>query len=606
MSNNRVPNDTEIGALERASRDPRLATIVRWCARLASLPPLSSLGGVARPATPLAQARGGRIDTYPVRVGDPIIIEPRMAVVRLAARGFESSKICLPTVGLDRRLGWAYAHPTRAPATAFVDAVVAGCLRPRRTVAEVAALPESDRARLRLALVRLSKSEGPWRGMYGSHLTRDERLLAVMVWSREAQHEQLTRRVAELAGRYLARNPKLANTVEKLLKPPAATDALAAFGGRHSAVAMLGPGPSLSKLFPDYSKLVPNYSTLFGDRSRLPGAASGPLLATTAMPRFRAAASLNGPRGVLDLVFGGTRGAVPPFFREPPWARTLKNALSGLEPRRLGTAHLAGASAALRNPALDMVLGLRVPSRLPFSGFDPTALERIVRPLADWGAALEEAGRFMLRWEQDALWFLLCHFGMGASRRLARLSRDGVEAALLLALEAVVGDGEYVDALRQAVERAPLLNPSQATHLDHMLEHAAAGEYVEASAPLYPGLEGAYWAAAYATTVITPERTRIDNPNKKVGFEAAVKLLALPPDHQTFMIRAVFGTTGDAYRHGAADAGERRQVLLGVAALAGWLERFAEEPALDVLGTRLAAALPAAVDRVLAAPMSSA
>lgn len=49
----------------------------------------------------------------------------------------------------------------------------------------------------------------------------------------------------------------------------------------------------------------------------------------------------------------------------------------------------------------------------------------------------------------------------------------------------------------------------------------------------------------------------------------------------------------------SAEGVERRQVLLGIAALAAWLEKFASDgPALNVLGSRLTEALPRAVEEL--------
>ena len=160
---------------------------------------------------------------------------------------------------------------------------------------------------------------------------------------------------------------------------------------------------------------------------------------------------------------------------------------------------------------------------------------------------------------------------LGVTRQLwSRLTREAeVEAAVVDALEAVITDGEFVPALREAVASAPHLVDSQRIHLDHMLEHAAQREYVHAVAPLYFGLEGAFWEVAYQLPVVTPERRDLRVPNKLVGFEKVVKLLPLEQELQTFMVRAVFGTAGNAYRHGGASSGERRQVLFGIAALAG-------------------------------------
>jgi hypothetical protein len=76
-----------------------------------------------------------------------------------------------------------------------------------------------------------------------------------------------------------------------------------------------------------------------------------------------------------------------------------------------------------------------------------------------------------------------------------------------------------------------------------------------------------------------------------------VKQLGLERAFQTFMVRAVFGTAGNPFRHGSSNDGERRQVLFGVAALAGWLEEFANVPAWEVLAVRFERELPGAVHR---------
>lgn len=53
-----------------------------------------------------------------------------------------------------------------------------------------------------------------------------------------------------------------------------------------------------------------------------------------------------------------------------------------------------------------------------------------------------------------------------------------------------------------------------------------------------------------------------------------VKRLGLAPEFKTFMVRSLFGTAGNPYRHGGANSGERRQVLCGIATLAGWFQQF--------------------------------
>ena len=88
----------------------------------------------------------------------------------------------------------------------------------------------------------------------------------------------------------------------------------------------------------------------------------------------------------------------------------------------------------------------------------------------------------------------------------------------------------------------------------------------------------------------------MDNPNKSVGSRPWAELLGLERAFQTFMVRSVFGTTGNPFRHGSASDGERRQVLFGVAALSGWLRssRMCPRWRCSPLGW---GELPAAVER---------
>ena len=129
---------------------------------------------------------------------------------------------------------------------------------------------------------------------------------------------------------------------------------------------------------------------------------------------------------------------------------------------------------------------------------------------------------------------------------------------------------------------------------------AAERSYVVASGSLYPGLEGAFGEVGAAKSIITADRMWKDKPTKKMSFETMVKKLGLTQVFELFVVSAVFGEAGDPYRygHGDPEEGVRRQVLFGIAALAGWLQEFAGVPARDVLVARMARSLPAAIDRV--------
>lgn len=275
---------------------------------------------------------------------------------------------------------------------------------------------------------------------------------------------------------------------------------------------------------------------------------------------------------------------------DAPWMKAFKGAgIAGVDGSPWATVLKAGygidASAISRT----------LMPQLPSVSTIPKSFGRKIQLSDETLLFYEETDQFMQDWETDALWLLFLRVGVGAVRPLAQLSRPDVEAAVLLALEMICSDQTYVPALRAAVAKAPHLTSTQRKHLDHMLEHAQEGEYVHASAPLYPGLEGAYREAAYAEAVA--ERPK--GSNRPPGLVTVVKRMPLPAELKTFIKLAIFSGTGHTIRHGSAEGVERRQVLLGIAALAAWLEKFASDaPALEVLGSRLTETLPRAAEEL--------
>jgi hypothetical protein len=78
--------------------------------------------------------------------------------------------------------------------------------------------------------------------------------------------------------------------------------------------------------------------------------------------------------------------------------------------------------------------------------------------------ALEESRRlsvavekFSKRWEQSALWFMLSSLSIGHVHHMADMERAEVEHDLLRALEAIVTDGDYAQALSSALDKAQML-----------------------------------------------------------------------------------------------------------------------------------------------------
>jgi len=105
--------------------------------------------------------------------------------------------------------------------------------------------------------------------------------------------------------------------------------------------------------------------------------------------------------------------------------------------------------------------------------------------------------------------------------------------------------------------------------------------------------------------VITEDRTLVAQPTKLIkGVESVVKWVAPDQEFSLFVRVRVFGTTGNAYRHCDADGGERRQVLLGIAALCGWMQAFLGVPALDALSGEMNAHVAQALDEARALPVA--
>lgn len=275
-------------------------------------------------------------------------------------------------------------------------------------------------------------------------------------------------------------------------------------------------------------------------------------------------------------------------------ARLADGVLKGFpQPLLDGRARLFGASAALR-ALLPTLPSIRLPA---LATLDFAAQSRdVFAPMRGVPDLFVEVAEFMRVWEDDPLWFLLSVFGVGAARRFGGLSREQVEEALLSALTDVICDGEYVAALRWVLRDAPYLNDVTREWLDHALEHAAAGEWVQAVPPMLAALEGALHRAAVGRALI------VDRAGKFMAVEALVKQMAVDEDYSAFVIRRVFGGTGNAFRHGRADSGERDQVLFAIVALAGWVDFFLELSAMDVLASELSDRLGAAIERVTGVP----
>lgn len=202
-------------------------------------------------------------------------------------------------------------------------------------------------------------------------------------------------------------------------------------------------------------------------------------------------------------------------------------------------------------------------------------------------------------WEGNALWFVLSSLNVGDLFLLADLSPEDVEEVIFDALEQVIVEGRFTRSLRVTITEAPHITHSQCENLLHGLQHAEDGEFLHAVPPIMYGLEGAIASAARDKSVIDAERRLLSRPSKKLkSVEAIVKEMQLDEEFRRFLHRRVFGTVGNSFRHGDATEGERRQTLLAIVAISGWVDVFMGKAARAVLVDLMSERLAEAVERL--------
>jgi hypothetical protein len=253
-------------------------------------------------------------------------------------------------------------------------------------------------------------------------------------------------------------------------------------------------------------------------------------------------------------------------------------------------------------PHLDSIASVALPLR--DLGTQMRAMRALTSPNTVFAGFLESQRRIEIvavvvrEWEGSALWFLIGELSMGRMSLFHGLSREQVEDAIVDALEVVVTKSDFVAALEAVVAEAPHLSDAQRKNLMHGLGHVARGEYVIAIPNLMHGLEGAMYSVARARSIIDGERRLLSNPRKLVGsVEMVVREMQLDQEYRTFLHRRVFGTGGNAFRHGDADDGERQQALAAVVAVSGWVDAFMGLYARSVLVELMEDELPRIVER---------
>jgi len=283
--------------------------------------------------------------------------------------------------------------------------------------------------------------------------------------------------------------------------------------------------------------------------------------------------------------------------------------MAGLRETFTASRGLAASPQGVHDDRRRALLNAALPTIRPFSGLRvdglapwrarTDAFEGYRRSVGRFAEFQHELSLFIARWEANALWFLMSSLGIGVSRVLSDLPAEEAEEAVLDALDEVVRDGKFTQALGEVIaDHAPHLTPVQRHHLKTFLRHAGEGDWLTAVPPMMVGLEGAFHSAARDRKLITARGTYVGRPNKKVGGpDAVIKLLPVDDDYEVFMIRRLFGGTGNPHRHGTAEDGERQQVLMGVIGLAGWVDEFMRLKATQVLAREMERRLPSCAER---------
>lgn len=449
-----------------------------------------------------------------------------------------------------------YERPLRVNYRAFVDQLLAGCIEdPELTPAEISRLPEPVRARLRNLVADECDMSRALHALRGSHVSADERLFAAAMW----HYEEWTTRMGELVvGFSLAVSHDVGRIAADVVKP-----VIQSWQQRQR------------ELFAPLRDRLNGILGASGLSTRLPGLVGRD-------PALRSPALGLGTEWTRQL--SGTNRLFSPPPIDVRRGLTLPSAPAGLPEASLPPAlrNMGRSSPAVR--------GLRhVAHVLPRLDQEATkGLRQYLVHLREQAAEHAALNRFSRRWEHSAEWFVLSLLSLRSSRNLFPLSTDELEAAILDALESAARDESFVRELQDAVERCALLERPQRHHIVHGLDHARRGEWLDACLPLLNGLEGAFWAAARAHNIIDHARYRLDQPKDRVhGVEKLFKFLPVAPQYVTFLRHRVFGGAGDPFRHGDATEGERRQALFAIAALAGWLDEFADTPARYALGSRI-------------------
>jgi len=347
---------------------------------------------------------------------------------------------------------------------------------------------------------------------------------------------------------------------------------------------------SVEKMFPtaELSRQIKSLQTL--DMTKVLGVGGAASMGLAAQIKATEQASLHRRTALAGITEAQSTRLLAEMSRVGLHASSLSERLTrSYDMTALTRGPLGNVASSYADRSLGLsALGAHALSNLALPKLATEAFEESRR----WFATID---RFSKRWEQSALWFMLSSLSIGHIHHMADMEPAEVEHDLLRALEAIVIDGDYAQALSSALDKAPYLTDVQRDHLQHGLEHAGRGEFERAIPPLMHGMEGALWSTARGLSVIDAKRRLINKPRmpRARSIEPVIRELPTGEGFSTFIIHRVFGGSGNVVRHGELGLDGRPRALFLVVAVAGWLDAVMDVPAHEVLGHMLGEQLSA-------------
>lgn len=194
---------------------------------------------------------------------------------------------------------------------------------------------------------------------------------------------------------------------------------------------------------------------------------------------------------------------------------------------------------------------------------------------------LERRWRELSRWDNSEWSYLIARLDHENSTALALLLDDSIDGeidgAVLDFMEEALGNPTFIAACREGLDTVPLSIP-QRTQLEAGLAYVGEGDYELAVPLMIVALEGAFTAEAERRELVRRVKTKIayneaSGKHGNVGSaEEVFRLLDLDEDLLSFLRRQVYGSRGNAFRHGIASDGFRLKALTLTLALIAYID----------------------------------